>query len=178
MGVLSARRAAGQALGAADCPSLAAPPGGDRARACGRTHGNDLGALRALTAVVPEPIFAGGSGRSGTTLLARLIGHHSRYACVPIEARFHAEPEGLPGLLAGQVTPEEFASRMRDHWWQRIDTSGREAGLDRIASRQLFDAALTEFERAVHSDPASAGATLVRRLLGAVADAERKPCWV
>lgn len=111
-------------------------------------------------------------------MLARLIGRHSRYACVPMEARFHAEPEGLPGLLVGRVTPEEFASRMRGHWWQRIDTSGREAGLDQIATRELFDAALEEFEHAVRGDPAGAGATLVRRLLGAVADAEGKPCWV
>jgi hypothetical protein len=111
-------------------------------------------------------------------VLARLIGHHSRYAFVPVEARFHAEPTGLPGLLVGRVTPEEFASRMRDHWWQRIDSSGREAGLDRIATRELFDAALAEFEHAVRGDPVGAGASLVRRLLGGVADAERKDCWI
>jgi hypothetical protein len=111
-------------------------------------------------------------------VLARLIGRHSRYACVPVEARFHAEPEGLPGLLVGRVTPGEFANRMRDHWWQRIDSSGREAGLDRIATRELFDGALAEFEHAVGGDPAGAGARLVRRLLGGVADAEHKDCWI
>jgi hypothetical protein len=111
-------------------------------------------------------------------VLARLIGRHSRYACVPVEARFHAEPEGLPGLLVGRVTRDEFVSRMRGHWWQRIDSSGRQAGLDRIATRELFDAALTEFEHAVRGDPAGAGARLVRRLLGAVADAERKDSWI
>lgn len=111
-------------------------------------------------------------------MLARLIGSHSRYACVPVEARFHAEPEGLPGLLAGRVDAEAFAGRMREHWWQRIDSGGREAGLDQIAGRAVFDAALMEFERAVDRDPAGAGATLVRRLLGGVADAERKPSWV
>ncbi len=111
-------------------------------------------------------------------MLARLVGRHSRYAFVPVEARFHAEPEGLPGLLAGRVTPEEFASRMRRHWWRRVDSSGREAGLDRIATRERFDAALAEFEHAVRGDPAGAGATLVRSLLGGVAGAERKPCWI
>jgi hypothetical protein len=111
-------------------------------------------------------------------VLARLIGRHSRYACVPVEARFHAEPEGLPGLLVGRVTSEEFASRMRDHWWQRIDSSGREAGLDRITTRELFDAALAEFEQAVRGDPVGAGASLVRSLFGGVADAEGKPCWI
>jgi hypothetical protein len=111
-------------------------------------------------------------------VLARLIGRHSRYACVPVEARFHAEPEGLPGLLVGRVTSEEFASRMRDHWWQRIDSSGREAGLDRITNRELFDAALAEFEQAVRGDPVGAGASLVRSLFGGVADAEGKPCWI
>ncbi len=110
-------------------------------------------------------------------MVAHLIGRHSRYACVPVEARFHAEPEGLPGLLAGRVTPEEFASRMRDHWWQRIDSSGREAGLDRIATREHFDAALTEFEHAVGADPVGAAARLVRSLLGGVADSEGKGYW-
>lgn len=111
-------------------------------------------------------------------MLARLVGHHSRYAWVSVEARFHAEPKGLPGLLAGRVTAEEFASRMRDHWWQRIDSSGREAGLDRIATREQFDAALAEFEHTVREDPAGAGAALVRGLLGGVADAEGKSSWI
>jgi hypothetical protein len=111
-------------------------------------------------------------------VLARLIGHHSRYACVPVEARFHAEPKGLPGLLVGRVTAEELASRMRRHWWRRIDSSGREAGLDRIATPEQFDAALAEFVRSAGGDPVGAGATLVRSLLGGVADAEGKDRWI
>src|SRR5438034_10998275 len=36
-----------------------------------------------------EPVFVGGAGRSGTTILARLIGEHSRYYTIPFEIRFH-----------------------------------------------------------------------------------------
>jgi hypothetical protein len=111
-------------------------------------------------------------------VLARLIGSHSRYACVPVEARFHAEPQGLPGLLAGRVSPDEFASRMREHWWQRSDLGGRQVGLDQIATREGFDAALTEFEQTAGGDPGRAATALVRGLLGGVADGERKPAWV
>jgi hypothetical protein len=95
-----------------------------------------------------------------------------------VEARFHAEPGGLPGLLAGEVAPEELVSRMRRRWWQRIDSSGREAGLDQIVSRAVFRAALAEFEREASGDPVAAGARLVRVLLGGVAEAERKPSWI
>jgi Sulfotransferase family len=107
-----------------------------------------------------------------------LVGRHSRYAFVPVEARFHAEPGGLPGLIAGQVTPEQFVSRMRSEWWQRIDSSGSEAGLDRIVSRRVFDAALAEFEERVRHDPVAAAAGLVRTLLGSLADADGKPSFV
>jgi hypothetical protein len=107
-----------------------------------------------------------------------LVGRHSRYAFVPVEARFHAEPGGLPGVLAGRVTPEEFVNRMRTERWQRIDSSGREAGLDQIAARSVFDAALAEFQRDVRNDTVAAGARLVRTLLGGVTEAERKPSFV
>jgi hypothetical protein len=94
-----------------------------------------------------------------------------------VEARFHAEPDGLPGVLAGRVTAEDFADNMRRRWWQRIDSSGREAGLDQFVSRDTFDAALADFESAVGRDRVHAAADLVRRLLDGVAHAEEKPGW-
>ena len=51
-------------------------------------------------------VFIGGTGRSGTHVLSQLISRHNRYALVPVEVRFHTDPEGFPGLLAGEVTPE------------------------------------------------------------------------
>ena len=39
---------------------------------------------------------------------------------MPIEARFHVNPQGFPDLLAGQVTPEQFLRKLKRFWWRRI----------------------------------------------------------
>ena len=48
----------------------------------------------------PDLLFIGGTGRSGTHVLSQLLSHHSHWARVPIEARFHVNPQGFPDLLA------------------------------------------------------------------------------
>jgi hypothetical protein len=68
----------------------------------------------------PPPIFIGGTGRSGTTILGRLLGAHPDYETIPVEARFHSSPDGLPGVLGGSVTPEEFVHRVVEQWYYRL----------------------------------------------------------
>ena len=51
-----------------------------------------------------------------------LIGRHNRYALVPVEVRFHTDPEGFPGLLSGDVSPQAFVKRMRGFWWKGFQT--------------------------------------------------------
>jgi hypothetical protein len=65
-------------------------------------------------------VFVGGTGRSGTTVLAELLGHHSRFFAVPIECRFHCNPMGLADVVAGRATPEEFARKLQTYWWHRV----------------------------------------------------------
>jgi Sulfotransferase family len=67
-----------------------------------------------------ELVFVGGTGRSGTTVLAELLGHHSRFLGVPIECRFHCHPKGLADVVAGRATPEEFVHKLRTYWWHRV----------------------------------------------------------
>jgi cytidylate kinase len=45
------------------------------------------------------PIFVGGTGRSGTTIVARLLAEQPGYMLIPIELRVHAAPGGLSDLL-------------------------------------------------------------------------------
>ena len=55
----------------------------------------------------PEPVplvFIGGTGRSGTHVLAQLVSRHDQFGLIPVEVRFHTDPDGFPGLLAGEVT--------------------------------------------------------------------------
>jgi Sulfotransferase family len=116
----------------------------------------------AVTPADPPPIvFVGGTGRSGTHVLADLIGHHRRWALVPIESRFHVNPQGFPDLLAGDVTPKEFVRKLRRFWWYRIPAGetlpavaprvrlGRQTrGLYRFVPPERFDEAVARFETA------------------------------
>ena len=72
-----------------------------------------------------ELVFVGGTGRSGTTVLAELLGQHSRFAAVPIECRFHCHPKGLADVVAGRTSPEEFIRKLRTYWWHRVRVGSR-----------------------------------------------------
>jgi hypothetical protein len=124
----------------------------------------------------PSPVFVGGVGRSGTHVMARLIGAGPRYHRVRTEARFHAWAGGLPDLCAGLTTLEEFSERMRGHWWQR--GANQRQGLHRICSRELFDGALERFEQRFDREPELASRDLIDALLGEEARARGKPSWV
>ena len=124
----------------------------------------------------PHPIFVGGVGRSGTHVMARLIGAGPRYHRVRTEARFHAWEGGLPDLCAGLTSLDEFLARMRGHWWRR--GANQRQGLHRICGRDVFEASVERFEAAFGADPASASRELIDALLGHEARERGKPSWV
>ncbi len=139
-------------------------------------------------AASPEHIFVGGTGRSGTHVVADLLGHHSRLYDVEIEARFHCNPRGFPDLLAGRVTEEQFLRKLRRFWWHRIKAGeplpavlpslplGREErGLYKIMPRERFDAAVAAFEAAWPGDEVGACRALFDDLLAAPAAEAGKP---
>lgn len=125
----------------------------------------------------PGPIFVGGTGRSGTTVVGRLIGQHDRFALIPYEVRFHAEPQGIPGLLKGNVTVEQFQSRMRDEWFHSTP-QGRAGGLSRMADEERVEAALATFAAAFDDDPPRACRELMNELLDPLVREVGKPSWV
>ena len=56
----------------------------------------------------PGPFFIGGTGRSGTTRLATVLGQHPAVYALPDETRFLIDPGGLEDLahaLTGAYTP-------------------------------------------------------------------------
>jgi len=114
----------------------------------------------------PRIVFVGGTGRSGTHILATLISQHRRYAFVPVESRFHVNPQGLSDLLAGEVEPELFVRKLRRFWWHRIPAGapfpallpkiplGRGTrGLHSTVRRDDFESAVARFEAAVNTEP-------------------------
>jgi len=124
----------------------------------------------------PHPIFVGGVGRSGTHVMAQLIGAGPRYHRVRTEARFHAWDGGLPDLCAGRTTLDEFLERMRGPWWRR--GANQRQGLHRICSRDVFDPALERFEQRFAGESEAASRELIDALLGEEAGERGKLSWV
>jgi Sulfotransferase family len=111
----------------------------------------------------PSPlIFVGGTGRSGTHIVADLIGHHPWLHAIPIECRFHANPKGLSEVVTGEATPSAFLTKLRRYWWHRVRVGeralvrarwrargeGKERGLHKIVEKDAFEAAARRFEDA------------------------------
>jgi hypothetical protein len=136
----------------------------------------------------PRILFIGGTGRAGTHILSQLLEHHSVFARVPIEARFHVNPLGFPDLLAGETTPEQFLRKLRKFWWRRIRAGevapvlarrlafGRkERGLYKVVPEERFEAAVAAFERDHRGDLAAACRNLFLDLLWPLAAEAGKP---
>lgn len=93
--------------------------------ASGSRPPDDPGAVRPTDAAPPPVVFVGGTGRSGTHVLAELLGRHPAFALVPVEARFHVNPGGFPDLLEGRTTPHGFLRKLERFWWRRIPAGQR-----------------------------------------------------
>jgi hypothetical protein len=124
----------------------------------------------------PQPIFVGGSARSGTHALGRLLDTHPRYALIEVEARFHGATGGLCDLLNGNTDLDTFTKRCLGMWWQRGLKQHR--GLHVIVGRQELEAALDEFRARFDDDPWEAGRRLVHAVLDPSAERAGKPTWV
>src|SRR5256885_4977294 len=155
-----------------------------------------------------ELVFVGGTGRSGTTVLAELLGRHSHFCDVPIECRFHCNPSGLADVVGGRATPEQFVRKLRSYWWHRVRTGSRVIvpagiagrarfgalhltrrlglgheesrvrGLHQIIDRDRFDAAAARFEQTHGDDLLEASRRLFYDLLELVRARSGKPALV
>jgi hypothetical protein len=112
----------------------------------------------------PPVLFVGGTGRSGTHVVAKLLGKHSKLALVPVEVRFHVERSGYPGLLSGSVSKEKFLRRLRGFWWRGFQTR-RMRGLYRFVPEDRFERAVADFESTFDDDPEGACRQLFYDLL-------------
>jgi hypothetical protein len=113
---------------------------------------------------VPPVVFVGGTGRSGTHIVAQLLGRSHNLAMIPVEVRFHTDRDGFPGLLSGEVSLERFVRRLRGYWWKGFQTR-RFRGLFRFVDRDRFDAAVAAFETSFADNPDEACRRLFLDLL-------------
>lgn len=118
----------------------------------------------------PEPTvapitFVGGTGRSGTHVVARVLGKHRKLCSIPVECLFHVDAErGFPALLEGRTTKADFLDRLNGFWWQGRQR-GRKRGLFRVLPRERFDLAVAAFEERFDDEPEEACRQLFLDLL-------------
>lgn len=102
------------------------------------------------------PIFIGGTGRCGTTLLVRILARHPAVFTLRWESQFLVAPDGLLHLAERRWNRRElsrFLDKMRGRWYQRVLNAGKPneytAGLCSDLPREQLEAALAFFEESV-----------------------------
>ncbi len=105
----------------------------------------------------PPLLFVGGTGRSGTHVVAKILNQHSHFRKVPNEARFHTDAGGFPDVLSGQTSPELFIWRLKHHWYRNFEPARRSfRGIHRYVPRRRLDAASAAFLRRFEDEPEAA----------------------
>ncbi|PWU24850.1 MAG: hypothetical protein C5B48_04265 [Candidatus Rokuibacteriota bacterium] len=121
-----------------------------------------------------EPLFVGGTSRSGTHPVANLLGRSSVYQLVPRELFFHTVPQGLVGYVKGRFDRDELIDKLRRRFWR---VGGGKAGLEGVVTREQLDEALDALA-AAPEDRVAASRALVETLVDPIARAAGKPSWV
>ena len=119
------------------------------------------------------PIFVGGSGRSGTTVVAHLLARDRGVSLVPVELRVHSDPGGLADAVAGRVPLDWLLERLRGYWKERVSAGGDPRGLTRLMPEPEYDAAVERFAAEFPADRAGAARRFVESLTAC-----GTPAWV
>lgn len=120
------------------------------------------------------PIIVGGTGRSGTTVTARLLGNHPDYYLIPFEVKFIAGKGGLSDLISGRTSIEIFERRLLGVWFRRNE----DHGLHQITDRRTIRAAVRELNAGLKGDAILAARRFTHRLLDPPAVAAGKGGWI
>ncbi len=137
------------------------------------------------------PLMAGGTGRSGTTVIAGLLGRHRDVrASRPREVKIVTEPVGLldlclepsdhaPARLQRRMRllaarpgwrrwrRAAFAKQMRGRWWIRSNRKGRKSGLHLTLSEEDRERLIEELAERLPEDPVAAGRAFFSRIVRA-----------
>jgi hypothetical protein len=120
------------------------------------------------------PIIVGGTGRSGTSVTARILGHYPDYHLIPFEVKFISNDGGLTCLLAGKTTIAEFERLMLGKWFRRT----QDRGLHQITDPETIRAAVRELNSGLKRDGNLAARRFTHRLLDPSALAAGKRGWI
>lgn len=125
---------------------------------------------------VLSPVLVGGTGRSGTTMVARLLGSHPDYYMIPIEVRFLVDPGGLCDLVSGDSDFDRFERLITGTWWYRMAPDGQARGLHRVMDEESLTKALRRF--ALAGDVVEGARTFIAELLDPLASGRQRRQWI
>lgn len=126
-----------------------------------------------------RPIFVGGTGRSGTTIAGRLLGHHPDLRCTnPRELRFISSQGGLADAVAGRVAPEVVVTNIWNHWFERTKPSGATSGLYRRVTREEMTDLASRFVSEFAADPVAAARRFAATIVASRAKGDPDGRWV
>ena len=127
------------------------------------------------------PVFVGGAPRSGTHVLAHLIGAHPRYFVIPYEVTAHCDMRrGIPAYLRGRIGRERLIEELRTFWWRRQAVPSQpelERGLYKLLGRGELDGLLDRLASAPE-DPLVAARSLANGLFREITAASGRPGFV
>ncbi len=120
-----------------------------------------------------RPVFVCGTGRSGTSVLARMLGWHAGITSIPFELRFHVA--GLLDVAEGTASAADFAAKVWRRWYRGEMTSPsgevkRTRGLGEFFEAPELEDLLAGFVVEAGTDAHGAARCLMRSVLERVAD--------
>lgn len=124
------------------------------------------------------PFFVGGTGRSGTTIAAELIGSARQVALVPIELRLHVDKGGLADLASGAATVDEFVRRLRRTWFIRKANANGPRGLHVVTERPVMRRAIARLREEYPDDPWAATGRFLDALVRPWQERHEAATWV
>ncbi|NQW31749.1 MAG: sulfotransferase, partial [Actinomycetales bacterium] len=100
-----------------------------------------------------NPVFVGGTGRSGSTIVGDLLDHHPAITVtIPMEVRFITGNNGIADALAkagkpaGLKAAELAVDRIHNRWFFRTENVGLHTSMSREFVTETTDRYLAHFE--------------------------------
>jgi hypothetical protein len=127
---------------------------------------------------VAAPVFVGGAPRSGTHIVAHLVGAHPRYSVIPYEVVVHCGRErGIPAFVNGIIDRDELIETIRTYWWRRPLPwrPDLDRGLYKLVGRKELDSVLEQFRELPGDDRLESGRWLARALFATITAGSEAP---